>query len=129
MEIDYIFCYPKRIGYWNYKMNEKIHGIKSEELYPFVKQYISENEYANANEYINRNIAFIIDCNGKILQKLRKSMDTQSYHHGNLTKSLISSMDNYCKQPKSTFEDMFKTYSQTPVEPNPPSPRKDLWSL
>lgn len=111
MDVDIIFCYPKRPYYWNYKLNEKTHGISSEKLYTFVKQFIDQTQFAILNSFINENISFMVDPVERKVFKLKKKKDTMDYHHTDLINRTTHLPLDF-NQSGTTFEDKFKEYSE-----------------
>ena len=111
MDVDIIFCYPKRPYYWNYKLNEKTHGISSEDLYGFVKQFIEQTQFAILNSFIKENISFILVLVYINVNKKKKKKDTIDYHHTDLINHTTHLPLDF-NQSGTTFEDKFKEYSE-----------------
>lgn len=89
--IESIFAIPRNQFHWGYKINEGVlHTIKKERLFEFLKERVSQKNYALLADLISRFIPFIILVKEDKIIELKKQKIDSNFYREKIFEELIS---------------------------------------
>jgi uncharacterized protein YPO0396 len=89
--VETVFVLPRNQFYWSYRINEgATHTIKKEEIFDYLKEYVTQKNYAKLADFLSRFRSFLILIKEDRVVELTKKLHDEEYYRKTIEDEIFS---------------------------------------
>jgi predicted house-cleaning noncanonical NTP pyrophosphatase (MazG superfamily) len=89
--VETVFVLPRNQFYWSYRINEgATHTIKKEEIFDYLKEYVTQKNYAKLADLLARFRSFLILIKEDRVVELTKKLHDEEYYRKTIEDEIFS---------------------------------------